>query len=116
MKNRLLKINELIRQELGKIILSEIELEPGILTTVMAVETSEDLRHANVTVSVFPTQKGSQVLKRLETHIFDLQQSLNKKLKTHPVPKIRFILNSTEAESQEVESLIEKIKNNENEK
>jgi ribosome-binding factor A len=110
MTHRLEKINELIRQELGKIIFCQEELEPGILLTVMAVKASEDLLHANITISVFPAQKGKQVLKRLEAHIFGLQQSLNKKLKIHPVPKIRFVLDSTEAKSQEVESLIEKIK------
>jgi ribosome-binding factor A len=115
MSHRLKKINELIRQELGKIILSEEELESGILATVMAAETSEDLRHANITISVFPTQKGNLVLKRLEAHIFALQQALNKKLKFHPVPKIRFVLDNTESESQEVETLIVKLKTNGNE-
>jgi ribosome-binding factor A len=35
---------------------------------------------------------------------------LNKKIQMHPVPKIRFILNSDGAESQKVDNLIESLK------
>lgn len=111
MSYKLQKINELIKQELGKIIFEEEEFSPGVLVTLMAAETSPDLRHANVTVSVFPTEKGKQVLKKLSAHVFGLQQSLNKKLRMHPTPKIRFVLDSSESESQKIDNLLEKIKN-----
>ena len=112
MAHKLERINELVSQELGKIIFEEVEAEPGVLTTVMAADTSEDLRHTNVTVSVFPTKKGPQMLKILQARIFDLQQLLNKKLKIRPVPKIRFVLNADESGSQEIDTLLENLKNN----
>lgn len=103
------KVNELIRQELAKIIFEE-ESEPGILTTLMAAETSPDLRHTTVTISVYPTEKGESTLKKLSSRIFFLQQLLNKKLKIHPVPKIRFVLDGSGSESQKINTLLEKIK------
>jgi len=106
---KLQKINELIRQELGKIILKEEEFGPGALVTLMAVETSEDLLHANIAVSVFPTEKAQVVLKKLTASVFNLQQLLNKKMEMHPVPKIRFFLDDTESQSQEIDALLNKI-------
>jgi len=110
MSHRLARINELIRQELGKIIFEKEEFGSGVLITLMAAETSQDLRHTTLTVSVFPTERGVEVLKKLSAHVFSLQQLLNKKVRMHPVPKIRFVLDSTESESQKINNLLEKIK------
>lgn len=110
MSHRLARINELIRQELGKIIFEQEEFGSGVLVTLMAAETSQDLRHTTLTFSVFPTERGEIVLKKLSAHVFNLQQQLNKKVKMHPVPKIRFVLDSTESESQKINNLLEKIK------
>ena len=108
MSHRLAKINELIKQELGKIILENEEFGQGVLTTVMEVETSLDLLHANVFVSVYPTRAGKTVIEILNRHIFGLQQGLNKKLKMRPVPKIRFVLDKTEAEAEQIGKIVEK--------
>ena len=108
--HRLERINELIKQEFGKILLKEGDFEPGILVTVMAVETSEDLRHANVSLSIFPDKIAQKTMEGLNRRIFFLQQSLNKKLKMHPVPQIRFSLTRAESESEKIERLIEKTK------
>ena len=108
MSHRLEKINELIRQELGKIILENEDFGPGVLATIMGVKTSEDVLHANVFFSVYPTKKGERVLEILDRHVFGLQQDLNKRLRMRPVPKIRFVLDKTEAEAQQLEEIIEK--------
>ncbi len=108
MSHRLEKINELIKQELGKIILENEEFAPGVLATIMGVKTSQDILHANVSVSCYPTKAGEKVLETLNRHIFGLQQGLNKKLRMHPVPKIRFVLDETEAKAQEIEELLDR--------
>lgn len=108
--HRLEKINELIKQELGKIIFKEEDFGLGVLATILAAETSEDLRHCGVTVSVFPDKAAPKIMEKLQRHVYFLQQQLNQKLKMHPVPQIRFILNKTESESEKIERLIEKNK------
>jgi ribosome-binding factor A len=103
MSHKIEKLNELIKQVLGRIILEEGDFGPGVLVTIMKVETSDDILHSNVFFSVYPTEKGESVLERLTRHVFWLQQLLNKKLQMRPVPKIRFVLDKTEAEAQELE-------------
>lgn len=106
MSHRLERINELIKQELGKIFLKEGDFEPGVLVTVMAVETSKDLLHSNVIISVFPDNIAQKIMEQLEKRIYFFQQELNHRLKMHPVPKIRFVLNRVESESERIERLI----------
>ena len=89
---RLERVNELVRRELGQIILREINLEPGVLVTIMEVETSVDLQQAKILISIFPSNKGATTLARIEKNIYHLQQILNKRLRMRPVPKIRFDL------------------------
>lgn len=108
MSHRLEKVNELIKHELGRIILEEEDFDPGIFLTIMAVDTSTDLLHANVLISVFPDEKREMALEILNRHTFNLQQLLNKKLRMRPVPKIRFVSDQTEAEAQRLEELIKR--------
>ena len=110
MAHKLAKINELVKEELSNILLREEEFGEGVLATILAVDTTEDQKEANIIFSVWPDNKGGGVLKRLNSHIWQIQQFLNKRLKIHPVPKIRFTLNTDEAESQHIEELINKIK------
>lgn len=106
MSHRLEKINELIKREIGKIIFNEGDFGLNALITVMAAETSPDILHANVVVSVFPADKAAAVLERLKDRVFDLQQILNKTLRMRPVPKIRFVLDRTEEEGEKLEKKI----------
>ena len=110
MSHRLERINELIKQEMGKIFLKEGDFEPGILVTIMAVETSKDLCHSNVVISIFPDSAAKKATEKLEQRIYFFQQQLNQKLKMHPVPKIRFAFNRVESESEKIERLIGKTK------
>jgi len=110
MPHRLEKINELIKRELGRILLEEGNFSPGVLVTILAVRTGADLEEAAVTFSVLPANQCSKILANLENRIFFLQQCLNKKLRMRPVPKIRFVLDETEGESQKVETLLEKLR------
>lgn len=111
MPHKLAKINELIKHELSQIILREEEFDQGVLTTILAVDTTKDQKETTIIFSVWPDNKGREVLKKLNARIWHLQQFLNKRLKIHPVPKIRFKLNTDEATSQRVEEIINKIKN-----
>ena len=88
--SRLLKINELIKQEVGKIIFEEIDFEKEILVTIIKVDTSKDLEYSKVFISVFPSAKTEEVFEKLNKNIWGIQQILNKKLKMRQVPRIEF--------------------------
>jgi len=106
-KDRVPKINELIKRELNKILLDE--LDSSALITITRVETSSNFIHSKIFVSVLPEEKTDGVFKDLNNQIFDIQQSLNKRLKTRPVPKIRFIKEQEVRKAADIEEVLKDI-------
>lgn len=104
--HRLQKLNSLLEQQIGQIILEEADIPPGILVTVLGAETTEDFKETKIIFSVFPFEKSQQVLEVLNKNIYHLQQILNKKLRMRPVPKMIFRTNSSEEEAFKVEKAL----------
>lgn len=104
------KINDLIRNEVGKILHRELDLDFDALVTVTRAVVSEDLNHVRIYISAFPSKFGQETLENVNKNIHFFQQLLNKRLKMRPVPKMFFVLDETEEEAAKVEGLIEKVK------
>ncbi len=107
MSQRILKVNELIKQEVSKLLKKEIDFA-DFLVTVTKVETSLDLKQARVRIIVLPSEKQEQALEIIQKNIFQLQQALNKKLKLKYVPKLRFEIDKLEEHAQRIEELLSK--------
>ena len=92
MSDRIVKVNKLLKQEVGKLILEDFDFPFEVVVTIIKVDTSLDLRYADVYISVIPKEKAEDVIAFLEEEIYGLQQKINKKLYMKPVPMIRFRL------------------------
>ena len=110
MSKRILKINELLKRQIGQIFLKEVEFPKDVLVTVTRVETSLDLRVATVSVSVMPNSESKRVQKILSHCVYNLQQEINKRLRMKPTPKIIFREEKEVGEAAKIEELMEKIK------
>jgi len=106
---RIKKINELIKRELGKIILKEIGFPKNILVTLTRIQTSKDLSECKVFVSVFPEKETENVLKILDKEIYTIQQVLNARLFMRPIPKIRFLQDKELKKAQKIDKLLNEI-------
>ncbi|MDD3887959.1 MAG: 30S ribosome-binding factor RbfA [Patescibacteria group bacterium] len=106
MSHRLEKLNSLIQQELGSIIKEEIELPIDAFVTVSKVDTSVDIKHTNVYISVIPKNKAVGVIKKLNYNVYHLQKALNRKLVMRFVPKIRFVLDHSEEHAARIEEIL----------
>lgn len=111
MRPRIIKVSELMKQQVSKLILSDVNVPQGALLTVVAAKVSVDLRYADIIISVFPTEKIEEVLSVLDEGIYDMQQKINKKLSMRPVPKIRFRVDTSAEYVQKIETLIRQSKN-----
>lgn len=107
---RVNKFNELIKQELGKIIFNFLDVKPGILVTITRVNTAADLFSAIVFVSIYPNSEAEGIFGKMSRSIYEIQQLLNKKLKIRPVPKIIFRQDKNPEEASEIEKLIADVK------
>lgn len=111
-KNRIPQVNELIKQELGNIVLKEVEFPKDTLVTITRVQTSSNLIQAKIYISVMPENQLPKVLQILNNQIFDLQQIINKRLKMRPIPKIKFVEEKETRKAEKIEKLLEEIKDN----
>lgn len=110
MSHRILQVGELIRHELGNLMVSELELPKNTLVTITKVEVSKDLRHAKVSVSILPVMYTKKVLDKLRSQAGALQFALNKKLSMKPLPRIRFAVDSLEHHAAGIEQILDRIK------
>ena len=106
---RILKINKLIKQELGKIILTDVDFSRDIILTITKVKTSADLRYADIFISVLPDEMNIETEKELKENIYFIQGKLNKRLNMKPLPRIRFIADKSGEYVEEIDRI---IKNN----
>ena len=90
MNHRKLRLDSLIMEELGKILIREVDFDIGTLATISYVDTSSDLSRADIGVSVIPTESSDKVMKELIKLQGELQHLLNIKLNIKPMPRIEF--------------------------
>lgn len=102
------KINELIRQEVGKLILKEVDISRETLITITRAETSPDLKNATVYITVLPEVKEQETLREVKFKVFDIQQELNKILRIKSIPKIEFKIDKQAHAEQKIYELMDK--------
>ena len=113
MPKRIERVESVIQEELGKIILKEIDFPAGSLVTITRVSCSVDLANANVFVAVLPEANAKRVLEILGKVIYPLQKMLDKRLRMRPIPRIRFVEEKETVRAAKIEGLIEEIKKEE---
>jgi ribosome-binding factor A len=107
MNDRIYKINELLKEEVGKILQKEISLEEGVLT-VTAVETTNDLRQSTIWLGFFgKDEENAQV--EVEARSKGIQRQVNHRLSMKHVPKIDFRFDKSGAYSDNINQLLRKI-------
>ena len=107
---RILKINKLIKKELGKIILTNIDFPKNIILTITKVETSKDLRYADIFISVLPDEMVLKAEKELRENIYFIQGKLNRKLFMKPLPRIRFVIDKSGEYVEKIGKIIKENK------
>jgi len=113
MGKRIPRVNELIKKELGQIILKEIDCPKDVLVTITRVETLSNLKESKVFISVFPENKVKEIINFLNGKIYFLQQKINKRLKMRPLPRLIFLLEKKATEAAEIEEILEELKEKE---
>ena len=108
MTRRLDKVNELIKQEVGKIIEKEIGSDFGFLT-VTNVYTKTDLHFAEIWISLY-NEKIENPEEFLNQITPEIQKILNKRLNLKYVPKIILKVDKSTDYAFEIEKILNKVK------
>lgn len=110
MNNRIEKINSLIKEELGQILLKEVDFPKNVLATITRVETIVNLSDARIYISVMPENQTDKVFETLNRRIYDIQQYLNRRLNMRPIPKIEFRKEEKTQQAARIEELLDGLK------
>jgi ribosome-binding factor A len=98
------RVAELIRTELAKLVLRDIELSGGIIT-IMDVEVTDKLDYARVKFSALPSSKAKEALGLLQNAAGRLQHDLLRKINIKPMPYLQFMID----EGADVAAKLEKV-------
>lgn len=111
--DRMLKINELLAQELSQLLEEEAE-ELGILT-IVSVAASRDLSVADVfCVPVAPGALSATLISEtLAARASHYRRLLGKRLHLRRIPEFHFHLGKDSADYRQLEQLLDEIKENE---
>ncbi|MDP3052796.1 MAG: 30S ribosome-binding factor RbfA [bacterium] len=90
-----LRVANLIQEELGKIILREMEFPVSTLVTITNVEVLRDLSQAKIKLGVIPASEALKVLEILSSYRPLLQGMLLRKINIKPMPRIEFLLDNS---------------------
>ena len=95
--NRLLKVNRLLQKELSEIFLLETKKMQGVLISVTAVRTSPDLGLAHAYLSIFPSERGAELLINITENVKTLRYELGKRIgkQLRVVPELKFHLDDS---------------------
>lgn len=110
MSRRIQRINQLLKEEISKILLKEIDFPKDILVTVTRVETSPDLRQAKIFISIIPDNQNSRIFPILKRNLSLFQKKIGQRLSIKVIPKINFLEEKETKTAARIEEILEELK------
>ncbi|MFO7821901.1 MAG: 30S ribosome-binding factor RbfA [Lentisphaeria bacterium] len=108
--DRMRRVNEVLKRELGSAFEKDLAGEFDALITITQVETSNDLRHAKVFVSVMGSDEQREaVLQKLEEYRPHFQERIAKRITLKFTPVLRFEIDRTPERADRILSIIDEI-------
>ena len=108
--NRQAKIARLIQKELSEIFRQQTAKTKGVIISVSAVRVSPDLSIAKAYLSVFPSEKGAEMIesinKSAQTVRYELAQKVRFQLRK--TPELQFYLDDSLDYIDNIDRLLEK--------
>lgn len=107
---RLSKIERLLQKEFGDIFQKQTQGMHGVLISVSSVRVSPDLGIAKVYLSIFPSEKGEELLKAIKLNTkairFDLGQRVRMQLRK--IPELSFFIDDSLDYIENIDKLLQK--------
>ena len=103
------QIEQLLREEISRVLVRDLEFPKGTMVTVTHIAMSRDGHYAHAYVTLLGTDpKGA--LAMLRKNIYHIQKTINRKMQIRPVPKISFKIDEEEYNRERVERSIAGLK------
>ena len=107
---RVSKIERLLQKELGDIFQRQAQGMPGVLISVSVVRVSPDLSVARAYLSIFPSEKGKDLIENIRANTkairFDLGQRI--RLQVRKIPELSFFIDDSLDYIENINNLLKK--------
>lgn len=107
---RLNKIERLLQKELSELFRRQTAMMRGTLVTVSRVRISPDLSVAKVYLSIFPSEKGKELIESVEKNKKTLRYDLGQivRLQLRKIPELVFYLDDSLDYVENIDNLLKK--------
>ena len=91
------KIARLLQKELSEIFLLQTKSMHGVLVSVSAVRISPELSIASVYLSIFPSEKGEELIKNINANMKSIRYELGTRVRfqLRIIPELKFFLDDS---------------------
>lgn len=107
------RLNNIMVENIGKIIRTEIKDERINFATVTAVKVTNDLSFAKVYITVLNESEKDNVIKLLNKASNFIERELSKRIEIRKMPNIMFVYDDSLEYAANIENIIESIDSNE---
>ncbi|MCH5328826.1 MAG: 30S ribosome-binding factor RbfA [Coprobacter sp.] len=104
------KISRLLQKELSDIFLNETKKMHGVLVSVSVVRVSPDLSVAKAYLSIFPSEKASEILASVQASAKSIRYELAQRVRfqLRKTPELSFFLDDSLDYIENIDSLLKK--------
>ena len=91
------KIARLIQKELSEMFLLQTKSMPGVLVSVSIVRISPDMSYARAYLSVFPSERGEEIVKNINDNMKSIRYELGNRVRhqLRIIPELKFFIDDS---------------------
>ena len=104
------KIARLLQKELAEIFQSQTRMMRGVMVSVTRVKVSPDLSICTVHLSIFPSNKGEELLRNINANEKSVRYELGKRIRNQVriIPELRFFIDDSLDYIERIDELLKK--------
>ena len=104
------RIARLLQKELSLIFQSQTRMMHGVMISVTRARVSPDLSICTAYLSVFPSEKGEELLKNIESNIKTIRYELGTRVhnQLRIIPELRFFIDDSLDYIERIDELLKK--------
>ena len=104
------KIARLLQKELAEIFQSQTRMMRGVMVSVTRVKVSPDLSICTAHLSIFPSNKGEELLRNINANEKSVRNELGKRIRNQVriIPELRFFIDDSLDYIERIDELLKK--------
>ena len=103
------KIERQIQKDLSEIFLGQTKLMHGVMVSVTNVRVSPDLSIAKAYLSIFPTEKGKEIIENIQSNKKSIRYELGVRIgkQIRRIPELAFFLDDSIDYLEKIDQLLQ---------